>query len=204
MPAASSPSVPTAVLSSALNALLDRQPASRSRLLRHQGKSLRIALPLLPLDLALDQEGRFRPAAADVEAALTLLPSPANLPLWLTGGSLAGLFRAEGDGVLAADIAGALAEFDWVLALRPYLGDMAASRVDQMIRGFEAWRRQALDGAGRNLAEYAVYEEQSLAQPEATREFIAGVDRLRGDADRLEARLKRLETRLPAKVPDQD
>jgi ubiquinone biosynthesis protein UbiJ len=98
-----------------------------------------------------------------------------------------------GDGVFAADIAHALAEFDWVLALRPYLGDIAASRIDQFLRGAMNWRGQAIESAGRNLAEYAVYEQAMLAEPYAVREFIEAVDRLREDADRLEARLRLLE-----------
>lgn len=188
---------PEFALAIALNALLERQPAALARLQRHAGKTLRLALPLLDLQLALDAEGRFRPAPAPAEAepSLTLIPDPAALPRWFTGGSLAQLFRAQGDGVLAADIAGALAAFDWVLALRPYLGDIAASRVDQLIQGLSAWRQQALEAAGRNLAEYAVYEQAALAEPQAAREFIAAVDRLREDADRLEARLKLLEAR---------
>lgn len=191
MPAVS----PASALALALNALLDRQPAALERLQRHAGKTLRLALPLLALDLALDADGRFRPAPADAEPALTLMPDPAALPHWLGGGSLAQLFQARGDGVLATDIAGALAQFDWVLALRPYLGDIAASRVEQLLQGLAAWRQQALESAGRNLAEYAVYEQAALAEPAAARAFIAEVDRLRDDAARLEARLKLLEAR---------
>lgn len=195
---------PETALALALNALLDRQPAALARLRRHDGKTLCLALPLIELTLALDADGRFRPAPAEAEPSLTLSPDPAALPRWFTGARMAELFRTQGDGVLAADVAGALAAFDWVLALRPYLGDMAASRVDQLIQGLAAWRQQALEAAGRNLAEYAVYEQAALAEPQAAREFIAAVDRLREDADRLEARLKLLEARPPATPQAQD
>lgn len=195
-------SLPANVLASALNALLDRQPMARSRLGRHAGKSLCLTLPLFPLRLTLveDSEGgcRFSPAPADAVTDLTLTPQPAALPKWLTGGTLGDLFSAEGDGLLAADVAQALAAFDWVLALRPYLGDIAASRVDQFIQGFHAWRVQAVEAAGRNVAEYAVHEQALLAEPHALREFITEVDRLREDADRLEARLQLLEARRPS------
>ena len=192
-------SFPEAALSSALNALLARQPMARERLQRHAGKTLRLALPLLDLRVGLEEDGQdgchFRPAPADAEAALTLTPQLSALPRWITGGTVSDLFSAEGDGLLAADVAKALADFDWVLALRPYLGDIAAARVDQFIQGMHAWRAQAVESAGRNLAEYAVYEQGLLAEPHALREFIADVDRLREDADRLEARLRLLEQR---------
>jgi ubiquinone biosynthesis protein UbiJ len=143
----------------AAQCLLDAQPAALSRLQRHVGKSVRLALPVLPLDLSLDENGRFRPQARDAETepALILTPMPSALPLLLGDGKLADLFRVEGDGLFASDISGALADFDWVLALRPWLGDIAASRVDQFLRGIaclastSARRRRPQSGRIRRL-----------------------------------------------------
>jgi ubiquinone biosynthesis protein UbiJ len=181
-----------------LNRLLASQPAARVRLARHAGKGVRLDLPGVKLALSLDDSGDFRAAPDDTPPALTLTPDPAALPRWLGGGSLGELFRFEGDAGLASDLAGALADFDWVLALRPYLGDIAASRVDQFLRGLAPWRQQALASAGRNLAEYAVHEQALLAEPHAVRVFIDEVDALREAADRLEARLKLLESNRQA------
>lgn len=191
-------STPEFLLASAIDTLLDRQPQAKNRLVRHAGKCVCLELPLRPILLRIEADGGFVPASRDATPDLTLLPDPAALPLWLSGGKLGDLFRVAGDGVVAADIAHALADFDWVLALRPYLGDIAASRVDQFIRGFADWRHKAAESAGRNLAEYAVYERPILAEPNAVREFIADVDALREDADRLEARVRFLEQRRAA------
>jgi ubiquinone biosynthesis accessory factor UbiJ len=189
-----------APLAAAINALLDAQPAARGRLQRHIGKTVRLALPVLPMDLTLDENGRFAPQteAAEDAPALVLTPLPSALPLLLGNGTLADLFHVEGDGLFASDISGALADFDWVLALRPYLGDIAASRIDQFLRGVLAWRQQAHDDAGANLVEYAVYEQAMLAEPNATRAFVNDVDALREDVDRLEARLRLLEAKRQA------
>ena len=193
------PALPEIPLAAALNALLDAQPAALNRLQRHAGKTLRLALPVFPLNLSLDESARFGPAAEDVQAepALILKPMPSALPLLLGDGKLADLFRVEGDGLFAADISGALADFDWVLALRPYLGDIVASRVDQFLRGVIAWRQQAHDDTGANLIEYAVYEQALLAEPSAARAFVNEVDALREDVDRLDARLRMLEQARP-------
>lgn len=185
-------------LIAALNPLLATQPAARSRLAGHAGKAIRLALPGANLDLGVDETGAFAPAPAESEPALVLTPDPSALPRWLTGGSLNELFRSEGDGVLAADLARALADFDWVLALRPWLGDIAASRVDLFLRGLGPWRDKTLESAGRNLAEYAVYEQAILAEPQAVHDFVAEVDALREAVDRLEARLKQLEAKRSA------
>ena len=184
---------PAFLIAAALNALLDKQPSAKVRLARHVGKCLRLVLPLLPLSLRIEADGGFVATTAEAAPDLQLIPDPGALPGWLSGGKFADLFRVAGDGLLAADLAHALADFDWVLALRPYLGDIAASRIDQFLQSVANWRGQALESAGRNLAEYAVYEQALLAEPCAVREFIATVDRLREDADRLEARLGLLE-----------
>lgn len=185
-------------LLAALNPLLATQPAASARLANHAGRVIRLALPGVNLDLAVQETGGFMAAPAESEPALVLTPDPAALPRWLTGGSLDELFRSEGDGVLAADLARALADFDWVLALRPWLGDIAASRVDGFLRGLGPWRDKTLDSAGRNLAEYAVYEQAMLAEPQAVHDFIRDVDDLREAADRLQARLKLLEAQRSA------
>ncbi len=198
MPAPAFDSTPAFLLASAIEAVLNKQPQAKNRLVRHAGKHVCLALPVRPLLLRVEADGGLNVASPDAAPDLTLIPDPAALPLWLSGGKLGDLFRVAGDGVLAADIAHALADFDWVLALRPYLGDIAASRADQFIRGFAGWRSQALESAGRNLAEYAVYEKPVLAEPNAVREFVAEVDRLREDAGRLAARLAVLEQRRSA------
>jgi ubiquinone biosynthesis protein UbiJ len=187
------PSLLTPLLAT-LNSLLATQPSAKARLAGHAGKVVRFALPGLNLDLALEESGAFTPAPAEAEPHVTLTPEPAALPLWLANGKMNDLFRVQGDGLLASDLSGALADFDWVLALRPYLGDIAASRVDLFLRGLGPWREKTLESAGRNLAEYAVYEQAMLAEPHAVRAFVAEVDALREAADRLEARLKLLET----------
>ncbi|MDP2833644.1 MAG: hypothetical protein Q8Q28_10235 [Pseudomonadota bacterium] len=192
-----SDATPDFLFAAALNTLLDQQPTAKTRLVRHVGKCVRLVLPLLPLSLRIEADGGFVAASKEAAADVRLFPDLSAVPLWLSGGKYGGklgdLFRVAGDGVLAADLAHALADFDWVLALRPYLGDIAASRVDQFIQGLTGWRTQALESAGRNLAEYAVYEQAMLAEPFAVHEFIAEVDRLREDADRLEACLGLLE-----------
>ncbi len=194
-----SDATPDFLFAAALNALLDQQPTAKTRLLRHVGQCVRLVLPLLPLSLRIEADGGFVAASPEAAADVQLFPDLAAVPQWLIGGKYGGklgdLFRVAGDGVLAADLAHALADFDWVLALRPHLGDIAASRVDQFIQGLTGWRTQAVESAGRNLAEYAVYEQAMLAEPLAVHEFIAEVDRLREDADRFEARLGLLEKR---------
>ncbi len=181
---------------SLLNRLLDTQPGARARLAGHAGKTARIDLPLGGLSFSLAEGGLLSPAAADVVPDTTIRLS-ADVLMRLVLGDRTALKGAgvNGDGLLAADISAALDGFDWALALRPVVGDIAAARADQAIAGFGAWREKAHEAIGRSLAEYGVHEANMLASRPAVDRFVAEVDTLRDDVARLEARLALLEAR---------
>ncbi|MFZ5484857.1 MAG: hypothetical protein ACOZB0_11570 [Pseudomonadota bacterium] len=183
-----------APLVSLLDHHLRAQTGSRACLVRHAGKQARLRLPLLSARFAISEQGGLM--TADPEHALDadIVLGPELLAALALGESTA-LTRAQvtGDGALAADIAAALARFDWALALRPYLGDLLAARAAQAMGRFSAWRAQAHDRLGRTLAEYATFDSPLLADKVALRRFIDEVDVLRDDAARLEARLILLE-----------
>lgn len=105
--------------------------------------------------------------------------------------------RIEGDAELAQRFR------ELALLLRPdveeelawILGDTAAHqlwRAAQLVLGFG---RRAADTAVRNVAEYLAHERGDLVPRAEADQFLAGVDRLREDADRLEARIALLEAR---------
>jgi ubiquinone biosynthesis accessory factor UbiJ len=60
--------------------------------------------------------------------------------------------------------------------------------------------RQARRTAGENIAEYLQEEGRDLVNRTELEEFLHGVDSLRETADRIEARLVRLEQRLKGAV----
>lgn len=189
-----SPMFGEASLVSLLDRHLRAQTGSRACLVRHAGKQAGIRLAWVSARFALTGEGGL--ATADPERALNaeIVLGPELLAA-LAFGEPAAMTRAQvtGDGALAADLAAALARFDWALALRPYFGDLIAARAAQAIDGFAAWRTRAHDSLGRSLAEYATFDSPLLADKIALRRFIAEVDTLRDDAARLEARLTLLE-----------
>lgn len=179
-----------------LNRLLDSQPGARAKLAGHAGKSARIELPLGGLGFSLADGGMLNPATADAAPETTIRLS-ADVLMRLVLGDRNALKQAgvQGDGLFAADISAALDGFDWALALRPVLGDIAAARADQAIAGFGAWREKAHEAIGRSLAEYGVHEANLLASRPAVDRFVTEVDALRDDVARLEARLALIEAR---------
>jgi len=73
------------------------------------------------------------------------------------------------------------------------VGDVAARRVANVARGLLDWGRKAAGSFTGSVVEYLQEEGRDLPTRVEVDEFLEGVDRLRDDTERLEARLSRLE-----------
>jgi ubiquinone biosynthesis accessory factor UbiJ len=87
------------------------------------------------------------------------------------------------------------ADLDWEELLSRYTCDAAAHQIGNLFRGLRAWGRDAAGRVSRDFAEYLQYETRDLPPRPEVEAFLNGVDRLRDDAERLEARLKRAAAR---------
>jgi ubiquinone biosynthesis accessory factor UbiJ len=76
------------------------------------------------------------------------------------------------------------------------VGDLPARRFSQLAKQTVAWARRAQRTVGENVAEYLQEESRDLVNKPELEEFLHAVDALRETADRVEARLARLERRL--------
>jgi len=90
----------------------------------------------------------------------------------------------------------ALARPDLEEELSHVVGDFPARRLAQFGARSFAWARKARRTAGDNVAEYLQEESRDLVNRAELEEFLRGVDAVRDTAERIEARLKRLE-RMP-------
>jgi ubiquinone biosynthesis protein UbiJ len=73
------------------------------------------------------------------------------------------------------------------------IGDVAAYRVGSVARSALDFARKAADTFAQNVSEYLQEEGRDVPSRTEAEEFIAGVDKLREDVDRFEARLALLE-----------
>ena len=80
--------------------------------------------------------------------------------------------------------------------LSRWIGDIPARRLSQFAGRVLGAARHARRTAGENIAEYLQEEGRDLVNKTELEEFLRGVDDLRETADRIEARLGRLERRL--------
>lgn len=87
-----------------------------------------------------------------------------------------------------------VADFDSEEALATLVGDAAAHRAAQGFRGLCGWARQGAQDMAYSGAEYLREETGDLARAADAGEWLTGVERLREGIDRLEARIRVLET----------
>ena len=91
----------------------------------------------------------------------------------------------------------ALARPDLEEELSRLVGDLPARRLSLAAQGAISWIGKLGRTVGENVAEYLQEESRDLVRPgPRSRNSLQGVDRLRDTADRVEARLARIEQRL--------
>lgn len=75
------------------------------------------------------------------------------------------------------------------------IGDVPAHRIGRFTRMAFGWTRNAARTTVQNFAEYFAHERRDLVPRAEGDQFLKGVDALREDVDRLEARIDLLATR---------
>jgi ubiquinone biosynthesis protein UbiJ len=79
------------------------------------------------------------------------------------------------------------------------IGDVPAHHIGRFARAAFGWGKKAADTTVRNVAEYFAHERQHLVPRAEGDQFLKGVDALRENVDRLEARIDVLtQTRAAA------
>lgn len=74
------------------------------------------------------------------------------------------------------------------------VGDIAAHRMGEFVRGLGRWSRDARSTMGANIREYLQEESRDAPSRYEVEKFTANVSTLRDDVDRIEARLNRFES----------
>ena len=176
---------------------------------RLHGTALRVEIQGLTSLRALVNGGRLALIAAPQESVGADAPHD---DATVTGSPLALLTLARGGADSAtqrpaqvrgnAEVANsyrlliALAKPDLEEELSRLVGDLPARRLSRLAQQTFAWLDKARRTAGENVAEYLQEESRDLVNKTELDEFLHGVDALRETADRVEARLARLEQRL--------
>jgi ubiquinone biosynthesis accessory factor UbiJ len=207
----------TPVWLAAIEALLDRgiQASMQATTLarRLEGTALRLDIDGLTAVRASVTGGRLALIAADVSertgadrSDATISGSPFALIHLVRGGVNRGAketaAQIRGDAEIANLYRQLIASSspDLEEELSRIVGDLPARRLSQLAKQTMTWARKARRVAGENIAEYLQEESRDLVNKPELEEFLHGVDALREMADRVEARLSRIEQRLKGSV----
>jgi ubiquinone biosynthesis protein UbiJ len=198
------------MLENLLNRNLAASPRARELCAALRGTRLLLLVRGAPGALAFESLGTTLALRREQGAAGTAAPAAPALRDAAISGSIVdlvalagpepealvqrGAVRIEGD----ADVAQRWREL--LLLLRPdleeelsrWVGDAAAHRIGGIAGQLAAFGRRAAETAVRNSAEYLAHERGDLVPRGEAEAFFDGVDRLREDVDRLEARLDAL------------
>jgi ubiquinone biosynthesis accessory factor UbiJ len=181
-------------------------PRATELIKRLQGRRLAITVSGTPWTTIIESTGRalkaLRPGdAADAPADATIVGAPLSL-LALAGGDAQAVIQ-RGDVQISgnAEIAqqfrelGALLKPDIEAGLARFLGGSGAHLAMRGMRAAAGWTRDAAWTSVRNLAEYLSHESRDLVSRPEAEHFLRGVDTVREQLDRIEARLQLMEQR---------
>ncbi len=192
-------------LEQVLNAALALDPKTGERLARLQGRVIAIELSGTGIALTLQptREGKLRLMGDyDGEVDTTLRGAPLAMLRMSSGRTGEGMFKGgveiDGDVELGQQIQRVFEklDIDWEEHLSRLTGDIVAHQLGNAVRDLFAWGERSADHLGRDLADYLQEEREILPVDWEVTAFIDGVDTLRSDVDRLEARVRRLSKQL--------
>lgn len=194
-----------------LNHFLHMDPDAAHRLAPLAGKliELHVRGPELRFFLAPDATG-LRLQAEAARAPDTVI---SGTPLGLLRNSLsrdprremfAGDAGISGDAETGRQLKALLdgLDIDWEEQLSRLVGDVAAHQAGNVARDLGRWSSESRDSLGHDVSDWLHEESRLLPTRPEVELFLAAVDVLRTDADRLEQRVKRLAPALDRRGSD--
>ena len=192
----------TATIENVLNRGLPRSPRAQQLCAELAGRRIAIEAPSVARVLVESTGSCLRISRGSLAADAEVIGGPLSL-LALGGGAAdaplsGGQVEVRGDAELAQKFheLARLLRPDPEEELSMLIGDVAAHRLGRLARGALGWSRDAAATLLRDAGEYFSHERGDLVSREEGEQFLRGVDTLREDTDRLEARITLLAQRL--------
>lgn len=182
-----------------LNHLLAQNPGATTLLSQHAGQHVRLDLGFKQLDFVITAEGQLIESPTAAPDATLRATSSVVMQLPFLGRDALRHADYSGDAALLQTLNQVFREVRWDIEaeLAPLVGDIAAHRVVGAARQAARTLRHAGQALQTSSSEYLVEEIALLARKSDVARFCAQVDTLGDDVARFEARLARLEAKLP-------
>ena len=198
--------LPFGLLDRLIDRALDLDPETRDALAEFPGRVVDVEIAGTGTVRLRIEGGRVcvEPRDETRGADVTIRGAPFSLLRFALAGDrereallLGGGVSLRGDVALAARLQRIAARMDLDLeeALAQQIGDVPAHELFRGMRGLGGWVRDAGAALLADASEYLRYEAAMTPRREEVERFAYDVDDLRDDAERLEARIVRLERR---------
>ena len=194
----------TATIENVLNRGLPRSPRAQQLCADLAGRSVAVEVPEIARLLVESTGNSLRITRGDRGADAEIVGGPFSL-LALGGASPEAVIQ-RGDVEIRGDAELAQKFRELMLLLRPDLeeelshvvSDVPAHQIGRFARMAFGWTHKAAATTVQNLAEYFGHERRDLVPRSEGEQFLRGVDALREDVDRLDARIALLRQRRGA------
>ena len=186
-------------LENILNRGLPRSVRARELCAELAGRRLAIEAPALARVLVGSTGTSLSLSRGTGSADAAIIGGPLSLAVLSSGISTGPLRRGEIQVRGDAEVARKFQELLRLLSPDPeeelalLVGDAPAHRLGRLASGTLGWSRKAVTTLLRDLGEYASHERGDLVSRQEGDQFLRGVDALREDVDRFEARLTLLQ-----------
>lgn len=189
----------TSTIENVLNRGLPRSPRARQLCRELQGHRVGVDVSGFTR-LVVESTGETLQISRDASAAAEAEISGGPLSLLALAGESPEAVLQRGDVQIRGDIELAQKFRELALLLRPdieeevskVLGDVPAHHLGRVARAAFGWTRNAASTSVQNVAEYFAHERQHLVPRAEADQLLKGVDTLRENVDRLQARIELL------------
>ena len=191
----------TTTLENVLNRGLPRSPRAQQLCAELAGRRIAIEAPSVARVLVESTGTCLRISRGSLAADAEVIGGPLSLLALGGGGANAPLSTGQVEVRGDAELAQKFHELAQLLRPDPeeelsmLIGDVAAHRLGRLARGALGWSRDAAATLLRDVGEYFSHERGDLVSRAEGEQFLHGVDALREDIDRLEARITLLAQR---------
>jgi ubiquinone biosynthesis protein UbiJ len=194
----------TATIENILNRGLPQSPRAQQLCAELAGRSVAVEVREIARLLVESTGKSLRVTRGDAGAEAEIVGGPFGL-LALNGTSPEAAIQ-RGDVEIRGDAELAQKFRELILLLRPdleeelshFVSDVPAHQIGRLARMAFGWTHKAATTTAQNLAEYFGHERQDLVPRNEGDQFLRGVDALREDVDRLDARIALLDQRRGA------
>jgi ubiquinone biosynthesis protein UbiJ len=199
------------MLTERLQALVDRgvegSPRARDLLAQLEGRRMEVVARHTPFRVTLlATNGQLKLLrGSNADADVRLAGTPLNLAALLREEPAAVIRRGDANLDGDAEVGQRFQELlqllrpDLEAGLARVIGDVPAYGMGSIVRKALAWGRSSATTQAQNIGEYLAHERRVLVPRAEAMQFLEEVDTLRESADRLAARIARLEAARSAK-----